>query len=56
MVLSEICGRQPLKNLNWYGLLRHTISPQVFKGCVPQISLGPLLNNLPHIMRAVYNK
>ena len=27
---SEICGRQPLKNLKWYGLLRQTISLQIF--------------------------
>ena len=31
--LRKICGRQPLKNLKWYGLLR-------------QILLGPFLNNL----------
>ena len=23
---KEICGRQPLKNLKWYGLLRQNIS------------------------------
>ena len=29
--LSKICRRQPLKNLNWYGLPRRTISLQFFK-------------------------
>ena len=24
--LSEFCGRQPLKNLKGYGLLKHTLS------------------------------
>ena len=23
---SKICGRQPLKNLKWYGLIKQTIS------------------------------
>ena len=27
--LSKIYGRQPLKNLKWYGLLRSTISLQI---------------------------
>ena len=27
---SKIYGRQPLKNLKWYGLLRQTISFQIF--------------------------
>ena len=27
---SEICGRQPLKNLKLYGLLKQTISLQSF--------------------------
>ena len=26
---SKICGRQPLQNLNWYNLLRQTISLQI---------------------------
>ena len=33
----KICGRQFLKNLKSYGLLRGTISVQIFKGCLPQI-------------------
>ena len=40
---SKICGRQPLKILRRYGLLKHTISLQIFKGCLPQIVIGPLL-------------
>ena len=27
---SKICGRQPLKNLKGYGLLKQTISLQIF--------------------------
>ena len=27
---SKICGRQPLKNMKWYGVLRQTVSLQVF--------------------------
>ena len=27
---SKICGKQPLKNLKWYGLLRQTISLEIF--------------------------
>ena len=33
---SKICGRQPLKKLKWYGLLK-----QFFKSCLPQILLDP---------------
>ena len=41
---SEICGRQPLKNLKWYGLLKQTIPHfKFFKGYLPQILLGPFL-------------
>ena len=35
---SKTCGRQPLKNLNWYGHFKF------FKGCLPQILLGPFLS------------
>ena len=38
---SKTCGRQPLKNLKEYGLLK-----QSFKGCLPQILLDPFLNTL----------
>ena len=44
---SKICGRQPLKNLKGYGLLKqadHTYPFKFFKGCLSQILLGPLLN------------
>ena len=27
---SKICGKQPLKKLNWYGLLRQSIPLQIF--------------------------
>ena len=37
---SKICGRQPLKNLKF----------KFFKGCLPQILLGSLLNTLSHII------
>ena len=47
---SKICGRQPSKILKWYGLLRHTISLQIFKSCLPQILLGPFFNTSPHFI------
>ena len=28
---SKICGRQPLKNLKWYGLYKQTMSLQIFQ-------------------------
>ena len=34
---SKICGKQPLKNLRWYG-------------CLTQILLGPFLNTLIHVL------
>ena len=43
---SKICGTQHLKCLKWYGLLKHNISLQVFKGCIPQFLLDPFLNTL----------
>ena len=39
--LGKSCGRQPLKNMERYGLL--------FKSCLPQILLGPFLNTLSYI-------
>ena len=41
---SKFCGRQPLKNLRGYGLLKQ----KIFKGCLPQNLLSPLLNSLSH--------
>ena len=52
---TKIYGRLPLKNLKWYSLPRETISSAMvylerpchikfFKGCLPQILLGPFLN------------
>ena len=37
---SKICGRQPLKNLKW------PYQFKFFKGCLPQVLLGPFLNTL----------
>ena len=39
---SKICERQPLKNwkADFY---------QFFKGCLPQILLGPFLNTVSHM-------
>ena len=45
---SEICGRQPLKNLVMVCLNR-PYHFKFFKGCLPQISLGPFLNTLSHL-------
>ena len=44
---SKICGRQPLKNLKGHGLYKQ-ITLRMFKGCLPQILLGPFLNALSH--------
>ena len=46
---SKICGRQPLKYLKGYGLLRQTISLQMFTGCLPQILLGQFFKTLSRI-------
>ena len=51
---SKICGRQPLENLTGYGLLKQIVSLQIFKGCLPQISLGPLLNTWTRIISYSY--
>ena len=37
---SKICGRQPLKQ---------TMPLQFFKGCLPQVLLGPFLNTLTYL-------
>ena len=42
----EICGRQPLKNMNCLNRPYHF---KCFKGCLPQISLGPFLNTFSHM-------
>ena len=52
---SKICGRQPLKTLKRYGLLdmvclRRPYPFKLFKGCPPQILLGPLLNTSSQII------
>ena len=41
---GKICGRQPLKNLKWYGLPKQIIFHlKFFKGCLPQILLDPFV-------------
>ena len=47
---SKICGRQPLKELKGYGLLRRPYPLKLFKDCFPQILLGPFLNTLFQIL------
>ena len=42
---SKICGRQPLKTFKW----SRPYHMKFFKGCLPQILLGPFLNTLTHI-------
>ena len=43
---SEICGRQPLKNLKYMVCLGRPYHFKLFKGYVPQILFGPFLNIL----------
>ena len=45
---SKISGIQPLKNLKWYGLPSWTISLKIFKGCLPELLIGPVMNTLTH--------
>ena len=42
---SEICRRELLKNLGWYGLLFN-----FFKGCLQQILVGLFLNTSSYIL------
>ena len=44
---SKVCGRQPLKNLKRYYCLSTPYPFKFFKGFLPQILLGPLLNTCP---------
>ena len=48
--LSKFCGKRPLKNL------KQTISLQLFKGCLPQNLLSPLLNTLSYIPLTIFTK
>ena len=53
---NKICGRQPLKSLKQYVLPYHF---KFFKGSLPQILLGPLLNALTQMFmefRTVFRK
>ena len=45
----KICGWQPLKIFKEYGLLSRPYSFKAFKGCLPQILLGPFLNTFSHM-------
>ena len=47
---SEIFGRRPLKTFKvTWSVLADNITSNFLKGCPPQISLDPFLNNLSHI-------
>ena len=46
---SKFCGRQPLKYLKGYGLLSRPYPFKFFKGCLPQILLGPFLTILTQL-------
>ena len=41
---SQICGKQPLKNLKLRGLFKPYF--KIFKGCLQQILFSPFLNTL----------
>ena len=43
---SKICGRQPLTKF----AQSRPYTLKSFKGCLPQILLGPFFNTLTHIM------
>ena len=47
----KICGSQPLKNLKCYSLLKsRPYYFKFFKGCLPQILLGPSLNTFTRML------
>ena len=48
----KICGSQPLKNDMVY--LSRPYIFNFFKGCLPQILLGPFLNFLSHLYAKIY--
>ena len=48
--LRKVCGRQSLQSFNAYGLLKQSISLEIFKSCLPQNLLSPFLNTLSHII------
>ena len=46
----KTCGRQALNYLKWYDLPKADHTPfKFFRGCLPQIFLGPFLNILSHM-------
>ena len=50
---KKICGRQPLKNLKWYGLPSRPYHFKFFKGCLLRILLRPFLNTFTQMCRAL---
>ena len=52
---SKFCGRQPLKNLKGYGLLKQTISLQIFLSLSSK-KYSPLLNTLSQMFDSVGSK
>ena len=48
---NKICGRQPLKILKWYGLLRQTISLQIFLRLSSTNFAWSILENFVSYMR-----
>ena len=48
---SEICRRQLLKICSDMACLNRSYHFKFFKGCLSQISLGPFLNTLSHLIR-----
>ena len=52
---SKRCGRQPLKKWKGYGLLSRPYCVKFFKGCLPQLLLGPFLNTLSHLFTSLRN-
>ena len=47
--MDQVKFAEAFKKIEVIGLLQQTISLK-FKGCLPQILLGPLLNTLPHTL------
>ena len=43
-----------MDQVKWYGLPKQTISLQFFKGCLPQIVLGPFLNTLTYMYFLIF--
>ena len=50
---SKVYGKQPLRNWKEYDRLSRPYPLKYFKGCLPQILLGPFVNTLSHISHEV---